>query len=348
MKNLFNKISQDEKNRILEMHSVKKNVISEQRSDYAMDAQSNAIARSSGIRNQKDYDDVNRMSHMPNKIISQEYVNLVNILDNARNSSWKQSITKTLFNDKDDLYNLGVAITGWTLKNPNYNPTLLIASIAALFRESKASPAMLFKPKEILGLIHNIFGGDRSQGFAQIKPSTAKRYGISEESLYSYAGSLDAVYKILSQNYTTAKQYYNGPTVTIFKNNKLFEIPAIGGDAALHMAIASHNAGEGILGEWCQTNIPNIANKCNITNRVLNEQGDGSAEFRMNRLNRKQLNFKPTTSAITNKNKKIKNYFPNISGLHNYMPQFAIAFNNLTQIPKVVNQLVSSTKQKMV
>ena len=30
MKNLFNKISQDEKNRILEMHSVKKNVISEQ------------------------------------------------------------------------------------------------------------------------------------------------------------------------------------------------------------------------------------------------------------------------------------------------------------------------------
>jgi hypothetical protein len=31
MKNLFNNISQDEKNRILEMHSAKKNVISEQR-----------------------------------------------------------------------------------------------------------------------------------------------------------------------------------------------------------------------------------------------------------------------------------------------------------------------------
>ena len=30
MNNLFNNISQDEKNRILEMHSVKKNVISEQ------------------------------------------------------------------------------------------------------------------------------------------------------------------------------------------------------------------------------------------------------------------------------------------------------------------------------
>ena len=328
MKNLFNKISQDEKNRILEMHSVKKNVISEQRSNYEMDAQSNVIARSLGIRNQK-YKDVN----------------LVNILDNARNSSWKQSITKTLFNDKDDLYNLGVAITGWALKNPNYNPTLLIASIAALFRESKASPAMLFKPKEILGLIHNIFGGDRSQGFAQIKPSTAKQYGISEESLYTYAGSLDAVYKILSQNYTTAKQYYNGPTVTIFKNNKLFEIPAIGGDAALHMAIASHNAGGGILGEWCQTNIPNIANKCNITSRVLKEQSVVGAP---NYGTYSKSYDKPTTSAITNTNKKIKNYFPNISGLHNYMPQFEIAFNNLTQIPKVVNQLVSSTKQKMV
>ncbi len=30
MKNLFNNISQEEKNRILEMHSAKKNVISEQ------------------------------------------------------------------------------------------------------------------------------------------------------------------------------------------------------------------------------------------------------------------------------------------------------------------------------
>jgi hypothetical protein len=34
----------------------------EQKSDYAMDAQSNAIARASGIRNQKDYDTVNRIN----------------------------------------------------------------------------------------------------------------------------------------------------------------------------------------------------------------------------------------------------------------------------------------------
>ena len=39
-----------------------------------------------------------------------------------------------------------------------------------------------------------------------------------------------------------------------------------------------------------------------IIKRVLNEQGDGSAEFRMNRLNRKQLNFKPTTSSKENIN----------------------------------------------
>jgi hypothetical protein len=278
--------------------------IYEQKSDYAMDAQANAIARSSGI------------------------INLAKILNNARNSSWNQSMAKTLFNNGYDLYNLAVAITSWVLKNPNYNPTLLITSIAALFRESKASPAMLLKPKELFGLIHNIFGGDHSQGYAQIRPSTAKRYGISEESLYSYGGSLDALYKMLSQNYTTAKQYYSGPTVTIFKNNKLFEIPAVGGDAALHMAIASHNAGEGILSEWCQTNVPNVANKCNITSRKIDKD--------------KNL------VAITNKNKKIKNYFPNISGLHNYMPQFTISYNNLTQIPKVVNQLVSSNKQKIV
>jgi hypothetical protein len=39
-----------------------------------------------------------------------------------------------------------------------------------------------------------------------------------------------------------------------------------------------------------------------IIKRVLNEQGDGSAEFRMNRLNQKQLNFKPTTSSKENIN----------------------------------------------
>jgi hypothetical protein len=37
MKNLFNNISQDEKNRILEMHSGKKNVISEQSIDGAVE-----------------------------------------------------------------------------------------------------------------------------------------------------------------------------------------------------------------------------------------------------------------------------------------------------------------------
>ena len=37
-------------------------LILEQKSDYAMDRQSNAIARASGIRNQKDYDTVNRIN----------------------------------------------------------------------------------------------------------------------------------------------------------------------------------------------------------------------------------------------------------------------------------------------
>jgi hypothetical protein len=37
-------------------------LILEQKSDYAMDRQSNAIARASGIRNQKDYDTVNRIT----------------------------------------------------------------------------------------------------------------------------------------------------------------------------------------------------------------------------------------------------------------------------------------------
>ena len=59
MKKLF-LISEEEKNRILNIHSnaVKRQYLSEQRSDYAMDQQANAIARSAGIRSQGDYEKV--------------------------------------------------------------------------------------------------------------------------------------------------------------------------------------------------------------------------------------------------------------------------------------------------
>jgi hypothetical protein len=259
----------------------------------------------------------------PNKI---KFDRLVNILFNSRNESWDPSAAKKLFNKKSSMRDLASAIISWAKKNRSFNPTLLKTAISTIFRESKGESAMLYlNPKEVLGMLHNIFGGEHSQGYAQIRPSTAKQYGIDMDSLYTFGGSLDAVYKMLSRNYQIAKKYYSGPTVTIYKNNKLTKIPAIGGDAALHMTIAAHNAGSGILNNWCETNLPGIANKCSEPQRVPDKS-------------------KPKKIAITKKNKKIDNYFPNIGGVHKYTPQFRKSFDKLGPVPEIIKNLISSTE----
>lgn len=246
---------------------------------------------------------------------------LVGILNKSRSSGWSSGLSKTLFNSSRDLVDVATTLTQWVAKNPSYDPKILKAAITALFRESKASPAMVFAhPKEILGFLANIFGGDHSQGFAQIKPSTAKRYNISMKSLYTLAGSLDATYKMMMNDYLLAKKYYSGPNVTVYENGRLVQKPAIGGDAALHMAIASHNAGSGILGKWCQTNLKNIANKCNEKSRIPDKSN-------------------PKVVATTYQNKQIPNYFPNKGGVHKYMPQIKKYYDSLAEVPNLINSI---------
>ena len=43
--------------------------------------------------------------------------------------------------------------------------------------------------------------------------------------------------------------------------------------------------------------------------------------------------------AITNPNKKILNYFPNIGGVHKYMPQFKKYYNSLSGVPNLINTI---------
>jgi hypothetical protein len=255
-----------------------------------------------------------------------KFNDLVNVLFAARNASWNDGAPKKLFNKKSSIKDFATAIISWAKKNKNFNPILLKVAISTIFRESKGEGAMLYlNPKEVLGFLHNIFyGGDHSQGYAQIRPATAKQYGIDMNSLYTFAGSLDAVYKMLLKNYQTAKKYYSGPTVTIYNDNKLTKIPAIDSNAALHMTIASHNTGSGILNNWCETNLPNIANKCSENLRVPDKS-------------------KPKEIATTKKNKKIDNYYPNIGGVHKYTPQFRKSFDQLGSVPEIVKNLISST-----
>jgi ATP-dependent Clp protease adapter protein ClpS len=265
----------------------------------------------------------NGVSSKPNRPVStvknNKFTQLCSILFKARDVSWADGFAKTLFNNQTEINMFGAAIVNWAGKNPGYDTRLLNGSICFIFRESKGTSATFSSPKEILGATLNLFGGNHSQGYAQIQPETAKSYGINMKSLYTFEGSLDAVYKILSSNYEKAKKYYNGATVTIYQNKVLKQVPAIGGDAALHLAVAAHNAGSGIINQWCETNIPGLANLCSIKDR-------------------KPYDDKPNYIAVTNTNKKIPNYFPNIGGVHNYMPQFIKCYNVLTPLPALIPQ----------
>jgi hypothetical protein len=256
-----------------------------------------------------------------------KFTELCSVLFKARDVSWAEGIAKTLFNNQGEINHFGAAIVNWSTKNNNYDTKLLKAAISFIFRESKGTIASYASPKEILGGVLNLFGGNHSQGYAQIKPETAKQYGIDILSIYGFDGSLDAVYKMLSSNYQKAKKYYNGSTITIYKNNKLVEIPAIDGDAAFHMAIAAHNAGPGIINQWCETNIPGIANLCSIKQRQPYDKTN------------------PKIVAVTNVSKKIPNYFPNIGNVHSYIPQFTKCYNVLTPLPGLISQSIPPTEQ---
>lgn len=261
------------------------------------------------------------------------------ILYYARDISWAEGLKKSLFNSKEDIRNFAIAIIAWAQKNKGYNPALLQAAITQIFRESKGTPTSFLSPKEMWGAITNIIGKDpvqammgkgwdpdHSQGYAQIKPSTAKEFGIDMSSLYTYGGSLDALYKMLKSNYGKAQRFYSGNMITIYDNNQLRQVNALGGDAALQMAVAAHNAGAGIINKWCETNQKGIAAPC-------------SKEFTTPFSDK---NIK----AITNKSKPIENYFPNIGGVHKYMPQFRKAFDSMNNIGKIIPLAVAPEVQQ--
>lgn len=271
---------------------------------------------------------INPKSNVNNLQFKPKFDSLVSILDNARNISWDEGIKKTLFQDEDDIKKLAVTLLAWIQKNKGYNPELLKSAITQIFRESKGSPITFISPKELWGFATNTLGFDplnwkedfranHSQGYAQIQPDTAKKYGIEMNQVYTLGGSLDALYKMLSTNYSKANNLYKGNTVTIYQNQNLKQVPAIGGNAALHMAIAAHNAGDGIIDRWCETNIPGIANKCSETKR--------------------QPYKDKNLVAVTKKERPIENYFPNIGGVHNYIPQFRKAFDAMTNLPKTLS-----------
>jgi hypothetical protein len=191
-----------------------------------------------------------------------------------------------------------------TLVKKNYNKLLLKAALGIIGRESDFGESNRFKFTSPLKTLWAAFGGQTSVGYAQIKPETAEKYGIGLVDLNMALGSLDAAYKILSDNYNKALKI--GYTTEAPQNLKEGT-----GNAALDLAIAGYNMGASKIVKYCKTSDPNIKKPCSLAGKTLQEQ-DGSIELAMNRRNQEQLNPKPNNKkSIKVTNEEVKNYIPN-------------------------------------
>ena len=165
-----------------------------------------------------------------------------------------------------------LSISDFLKKNPSVNDNLAKVLIALIFAESKNSYGSYLLPKEWGGWIDNtFFGGNRSQGVAQIKPDTLKQYGFDPEKVdvFDHRSTLEVLYKMIRDNKAKSELLYNGSTITHYdKDDKLITSPAIAGNAALHAAIVAYNSGAEIIeSPWCETDQPGIGNHCDITSR---------------------------------------------------------------------------------
>ena len=183
----------------------------------------------------------------------------------------------------------------------NYNKLFLKACLGIIGRESDFGESNRYKFRNPLKTLYNALGGNASIGLAQVKPETAKQYGLDSDDLSMASGSLDITYRLLQDNYNKALKvgYTTEPSVNL-KNGT--------GNAALDMAISGHNLGGEKITKYCKTSNPKINKPCSLAGKTIKEQ-DGSIELAMNRKNQQQLRDSGTSITVTNQ--YVQNYIPN-------------------------------------
>jgi len=188
-----------------------------------------------------------------------------------------------------------------TFIKKNYNKLFLKACLGIIGRESDFGESNRYQFRNPLKTLYNALGGNASIGLAQVKPETAKQYGLDSDDLSMASGSLDITYKLLQDNYNKALKvgYTTGPSVNLQSGT---------GNSALDMAISAHNLGAEKITKYCKTNNPKINKPCSLAGKTIKEQ-DGSIELAMNRKNQQQLRDSGTSITVTNQ--YVQNYIPN-------------------------------------
>jgi hypothetical protein len=292
MKHLFNDISQEEKNRILELHT-------------------------GGIK---------VMIENFNKLVDVKLGDVKPYLNEQGDGSAEfrmNRLNREQLNFKPTVYDKCVPLmfshAVQKLISEGYDTGFLKVSLGVIGRESDFGTSKRYNMTTLLKTLWAFVGGQTSVGPGQIKPETAKKYGLSVTDLTTAYGSIKGVYQIIKNNYDIALKngYSNSEPSSNFNEGT--------GSAALDMAIISFNLGEAKITKYCKTNNHNIKKPCSLAgqtieeqrfkmnnSKTLSEQGDGSAEFKMNRLNQEQLNSKSTPKKkITVTKEWVPNYLPN-------------------------------------
>ena len=214
------------------------------------------------------------------------------------------------------------------LKNKGYNPLFLKIALGVIGRESGFGSGNRFNYLNPLKTLLSNLGINASVGYGQIKPETAKQYGMNVDDLNTALGALTTVYNVLIDNFKKAKQVGYSGSPSAVKNGT--------GNSALDIAIVAFNAGIDKIVKYCETSNPNIKRDCKYAGKVLQEQS-GSADLNANRLNKQQL--AAAKNKITVYNKPVVDYIPNfktnrLDGVaitsHGYVQEVANKIKNYT------------------
>ena len=143
------------------------------------------------------------------------------------------------------------------LKNEKFNPLFLKTSLGIIGRESDFGSSDRYQYLNPLKNLWAFVGGQTSVGYGQIKPETAKEFGINLSDLNTAIGALKGVYYIVVKNYNKARNVgYNAAPASNFKDGT--------GNAALDIAIVAFNAGESKIVKYCETSNPEIKRDCKL------------------------------------------------------------------------------------
>jgi hypothetical protein len=240
-----------------------------------------------------------------NKVLNEQsgsadlYMDRLNKQQLAQNTSSPKLVTPKGFECVPKLFQVPVS----DLKSKGYNPLFLKAALGVIGRESSFGSGNRFEYLNPLKTLWANLGGSTSIGYGQIKPETAKQYGINIDDLNTALGSLATVYKILMDNFKKARQVgFGGSPSANVKNGT--------GNAALDMAIVAYNAGAGKIVKYCETSNPNIKRNCNLAGKTIEESLNEQSVIGAPNYGTAS-NPKPKPKTITVYDKPVINYVPN-------------------------------------